>query len=95
MVEKLTKRKILSETAKLFDPLDLLGPIIFLAKKIMQETWNEKIDWDESVSMKIHHQWNQLYSQLGVISEIQIREDACIYVKSKDRKGKIKMALLC
>lgn len=41
-----SKRELLSEISKLFDPLGLLGPVITLAKLLMQETWRENIDWD-------------------------------------------------
>lgn len=34
---KVTKRRILSEIAKIFDPLGLLGPIILTSKALMQE----------------------------------------------------------
>jgi len=35
--DKITKRNILMEIAKIFDPLGLLGPVILYAKKLMQE----------------------------------------------------------
>jgi len=38
---KLTKRNILSEIAKIFDPLGLLGPVVLYAKKLMQESSTE------------------------------------------------------
>ncbi|XP_018305594.1 uncharacterized protein, partial [Mycetomoellerius zeteki] len=41
-----TKRELLSEISKLFDPLGLLGPVITLAKILMQETWKAGVDWD-------------------------------------------------
>ena len=34
-----SKRIILSEVAKLFDPLSLLGPVIVIAKLILQDLW--------------------------------------------------------
>lgn len=34
-----SKRELLSEISKLFDPLGLVGPVITLAKLLMQETW--------------------------------------------------------
>lgn len=37
--KQITKRKSLSEIAKIFDPLGLLGPIILFAKKLMQEVY--------------------------------------------------------
>ncbi|XP_076396729.1 uncharacterized protein LOC143265930 [Megachile rotundata] len=46
---KITKRSILPNIAKIFDPLGLLGPIILVAKLIMQDCWKLKIGWDESV----------------------------------------------
>jgi len=39
VTERLTKRNILSEIAKIFDSLGLLGPIIPYAKKLMQDVW--------------------------------------------------------
>ncbi|XP_066585448.1 uncharacterized protein [Prorops nasuta] len=43
MSSKITKRNILSSVAKIFDPLGLLGPVIFMAKLIVQECWKDKI----------------------------------------------------
>ncbi|XP_011858887.1 PREDICTED: uncharacterized protein LOC105556404 [Vollenhovia emeryi] len=51
------KRSILSEVAKLFDPLGLLGPIITNAKLILQELWQSGVEWDESVPQHIHSRW--------------------------------------
>ncbi|XP_023247401.1 uncharacterized protein LOC111643561 [Copidosoma floridanum] len=42
----ITKRIILSETAKLFDPLGWLAPVIVTAKIMMQDLWINKFDWD-------------------------------------------------
>ena len=38
-VKKLTKRNLLSETSKLFDPLGWLAPLIIQFKILMQQTW--------------------------------------------------------
>ncbi|XP_043471747.1 uncharacterized protein LOC122504630 [Leptopilina heterotoma] len=68
---KITKRFILSEIAKLFDPLGLLGPIIFYAKLIMQELWQLKVTWDESVPSSIHYNWTEFYNQLNSLKNIK------------------------
>ena len=39
-----TKRRVLSEIAKLFDPADWLVPIIVSAKMLMQDHWKDKLD---------------------------------------------------
>ncbi|XP_055543232.1 uncharacterized protein LOC129728796 [Wyeomyia smithii] len=41
-----TKRMVLSDIGRLFDPLGFLGPIITLAKILMQDLWRLKLNWD-------------------------------------------------
>jgi len=50
----ISKRVILSEVARLFDPLGLLGLVIVIAKLILQDLWQLTIQWDESVPQDIH-----------------------------------------
>ncbi|XP_070529860.1 uncharacterized protein [Cardiocondyla obscurior] len=45
----ITKRKVLSEIARIFDPIGLIGPIVFFAKRLMQDIWRAEINWDESL----------------------------------------------
>jgi len=52
-----SKRVTLSEVAKLFDPLDLLDPVIVIAKLILQDLWQLIIQWNESVPQDIHTRW--------------------------------------
>jgi len=51
-----SKRVILSEVAKLFDPLGLLGPVVVIVKLILQDLWQLAIQW-ESVPQDIHTRW--------------------------------------
>lgn len=48
-----TKRGILSLTAWLFNLLGLFVPTIFLAKYIMQRTWQVECSWDDPLSLNI------------------------------------------
>jgi Pao retrotransposon peptidase. len=70
--DKITKRYILSEIAKIFDPLGLLGPVVLHAKGIMQEIWKSKISWDESVPSNLHFSWNAFASQLKLLNTLSI-----------------------
>ncbi|KMQ92054.1 hypothetical protein RF55_8010 [Lasius niger] len=56
------KRTILSEVARLFDLLGLLGPIVVIAKLIPQEFGQSGVYWDESVPQDIHIRWSKLRS---------------------------------
>lgn len=49
----ITKCTVLSEIARLFDPLGLIGPVIIIPKMIMQEIWQLKLHWDESIPQDI------------------------------------------
>ena len=46
-----TKRDLLSEIAKLFDPAGWLTPSIIIVKIIMQQIWLDKTDWAEEISL--------------------------------------------
>ena len=67
-----TKRQILSEIAKLFDPAGWLAPCIILAKIIMQHIWLEHSGWDDDVSVKIQNDWARFQSNFITINEIKI-----------------------
>ena len=70
--DKVTKRVILSEIAKVFDPLGLLGPVVLALKSIIQDCWKLKIGWDESVPQTIHTTWRSFVTQLPLIRELAI-----------------------
>ncbi|XP_055856101.1 uncharacterized protein LOC129919272 [Episyrphus balteatus] len=54
-----TKRKLLSEVAKIFDPLGFLAPSTILLKILFQELWTAKtkIDWDDPLPSEIAEKW--------------------------------------
>ncbi|XP_066595949.1 uncharacterized protein [Prorops nasuta] len=71
--EKVTKRIILSEVAKIYDPIGLLGPITFMAKVIVQECWKSKVHWDETLSLALREKWSVFARQLSLLSELTVK----------------------
>lgn len=71
-VNIITKRKILSCVAKLFDPAGWLSPIIIESKMLLQELWQDAVEWDEPVKEHILIKWNNFSVNLKKIGEIQI-----------------------
>lgn len=69
----MTKRSILSEIARIFDPLGLLGPITLYAKKLMQDVWKCQLDWDESVPQNIYSDWLAFVRQFELINKISVK----------------------
>lgn len=70
--DKVTKRFIMSNAFKIFDPLGLLSPCIMQAKLILQSLWQQKIDWDEPVPDNIINLWNNFSNNLTFLSNMQI-----------------------
>lgn len=81
--QKLSKRTILADIAKLFDPLGWLSPVLVKAKLIMQTLWLEKLSWDEEVSQEIAACWNKFRQQLKSVEEISIPRWTYQSTKSK------------
>ncbi|XP_044591450.1 uncharacterized protein LOC123269679 [Cotesia glomerata] len=67
-----TKRAILSEIAKLYDPLGLLAPIVVKAKIFMQNLWLDRVSWDEQLSPSLIHKWTGYREDLRNIESIRI-----------------------
>ena len=68
--KQVTKRSILSQVAKLFDPLGLLGPAIVKAKIIIRLLWKAGVSWDASIPLSIHSMWTEFKEQLPLLSDI-------------------------
>ncbi|XP_059062822.1 uncharacterized protein LOC131855564 [Achroia grisella] len=67
-----TKRTILSVTARLFDPLGLLGPITAFLKLLVQECWMNNLDWDAPTPSSISNKWLKFQSELLFLEQIEI-----------------------
>lgn len=64
-----TKRVILSEIAKIYDPVGFLAPVILYAKHLMQLLWIAGTGWDESPPIDIVNAWLSFIKQLPLLSE--------------------------
>lgn len=67
-----TKRKILAEVAKLFDPLGWLAPVIIQAKLLMQNIWIAGVGWDEKLNTNLEQQWIKFKTSLSDIEQITL-----------------------
>ncbi|XP_060873560.1 uncharacterized protein LOC132947314 [Metopolophium dirhodum] len=67
-----TKRVILSLTARFFDPLGLFAPTLFLAKHIMQRTWQSNCTWDQRLPTEIHSDWSRFVNELPALASVHV-----------------------
>lgn len=71
-VAALSKRMLLSEIARLFDPLGWLSPVLIFAKIMMQNLWLSGIDWDSPVNEDHSNAWNVFRSSLTDLEKIRV-----------------------
>ncbi|XP_055678141.1 uncharacterized protein LOC129786910 [Lutzomyia longipalpis] len=69
-----TKRTILSEISRIFDPLGFLAPVVVTAKILMQSLWPLKTDWDADLSQEdeIYNKWNSYKQSLQEVTQISV-----------------------
>ncbi|XP_055604615.1 uncharacterized protein LOC129752854 [Uranotaenia lowii] len=74
----LTKRKILSQIATLFDPLGLIGAVITKAKIFMQLLWrlvddnNKPLSWDSILPERVEEEWISFGTQIPRLLDLRV-----------------------
>ena len=72
LVDKpLTRRGILSTVSSIYDPLDLAGPLLLPGRRILQQIYCERKDWDKPVSDEIRCTWEKWRQDLQVVDKIK------------------------
>ncbi|XP_076659884.1 uncharacterized protein LOC143363167 [Halictus rubicundus] len=67
-----TKRMVLSDAAKLFDPVGWLAPVLVSAKILMQNLWLRGIGWDDLLPSELASCWRTWRAHLPRLQELQI-----------------------
>ncbi|GFS91797.1 DUF1758 domain-containing protein [Trichonephila clavipes] len=67
-----SKRDVLSEIARLYDLLGLIGPIVTKAKIFIQELWKIKLDWSEQLPPDAMEEWMNFYQKLAKVNNFKI-----------------------
>lgn len=73
MITNPTKRQILREILKLYDPNGLVACIVIKAKMIMQDIWRLKeAQWDDVVPSEIAKKWKDFQADLPLLGNFRI-----------------------
>lgn len=67
-----TNRTVLSDIARVFDPLSLLSPITFWTKYLIQRIWTSGIKWNDPIPTDIGLSWSRYQSEFHLIENISI-----------------------
>lgn len=67
-----TKRTILSDISRIFDPLGLIGPVVTKAKLFMKDLWMIHLDWDTPLPEPTRMKWLEYVSLLPNLENLSI-----------------------
>ncbi|CAH2102097.1 unnamed protein product [Euphydryas editha] len=68
----ITKRKVLSDIARLYDPMGWIAPVIVVAKIFIQKLWKSGLNWDDILLPDLQKEWRKFKSELIKITDIVI-----------------------
>lgn len=68
----ITKRKIVSQVAQWYDPEGFISPVIVIGKRIIQDLWKMKLDWDEVVPKEMAEFWMEFRNEIGYLSNFRL-----------------------
>ncbi|XP_068158453.1 uncharacterized protein [Drosophila tropicalis] len=67
-----TKRQVLSDVSRIFDPLGLLAPIVVQFKILFQQLWLLDLGWDDKLPKQLADNWLKWRADLDILQHIQI-----------------------
>jgi len=73
---QVTKRVILSEAQRVFDPIGLASPVFLKPKLLLQNLWSRKISWDVAVPEDVETEFREWQQHLYWLKELCIPRQA-------------------
>ncbi|XP_026326215.1 uncharacterized protein LOC113234908 [Hyposmocoma kahamanoa] len=67
-----TKRKMISDIVRLYDPLGWIAPAITTAKVFIQQVWLSSVDWDSELPDSILKNWTNFRNNLKAPTEFRV-----------------------
>ena len=74
----LSKRKILSQVARTYDPMGFASAFLIRAKIGLQELWKKGIDWDDKLPPEIQEKWTSLFQEMLTLNDISFESERCL-----------------
>ena len=66
-----TKTSVASLLAKIFDPLGLVSPFTLLARKVMKETFKDKLGWKDKLTGETLRNWHEWVEETRSLSSLK------------------------
>ena len=71
-----TKREVLSENSKVYDPLGIFQPITVRGRILLRELWMKKFDWDQPIPDECVESWRKLALDLVQLPSLSFDRNA-------------------
>ena len=70
---KMTKRTLLSQVARFYNPIGFAAAFVIRAKISMQELWQIGLDWDDELPDDVQERWIQLFKEMQELDKIRFK----------------------
>ena len=77
-VQKMTKRMILSQVARIYDPIGFAAAFIVRTKIEMQRLWQLELDWDDELPIAVQKNLISLFQEIKELDSVSF--DRCLTV---------------
>ena len=67
-----TKRTVLKQLHRVYDPMGMVSPFTVIAKRIFQMSWMTGKGWDEQVPEDLEEKWLKWKSEVPILDEIKV-----------------------
>ncbi|XP_050054367.1 uncharacterized protein LOC126549384 [Aphis gossypii] len=67
-----TKRTLLADLNRVFDPLGFLAPVLISGKIFIQQLWQLKLDWDTVLPADMSQRWHNYTHELSQIDQLKV-----------------------
>lgn len=67
-----TKRKVLSELARCFDPLGWAAPVLVYGRIFMQDLWTAGLSWDQPLPDSLQRRWAEYTESLPQLNDQRV-----------------------
>lgn len=65
-----TKRAILSQIARIFDPVGFTAAFLVRAKIGMQRLWQQGLEWDQELPLPVREEWTRFFQEMGDLNHV-------------------------
>ena len=86
-----TKRQMLSDISKTFDPLGWLSPVTIFLKQLLQRAWEANISWDDQLPSELADHYLKCRSKLISLKDVELQR----FILLDGFSDKTEMHLFC